>query len=45
MPRGGSKKGEHRGNAKQRTGLETPNEVMRGAPLERNQHKANAGFQ
>src|SRR5881394_2406857 len=31
MPRGGSKKGEHRGNAKQRTGMETPNEVMRGA--------------
>lgn len=31
MPRGGSKKGEHRGNAKPRTGMETPNEVMRGA--------------
>lgn len=31
MPRGGSKKGEHRGNAKSRAGLETPNEVMRGA--------------
>lgn len=29
MPRGGSKKGEHRGNAKSRTGMETPNEVMR----------------
>lgn len=31
MPRGGSKKGEHRGNAKSRAGIETPNEVMRGA--------------
>lgn len=31
MPRGGSKKGEHRGNAKPRDGLETPNEVMRTA--------------
>lgn len=31
MPRGGSKKGEHRGNAKPRDGMETPNEVMRGA--------------
>jgi len=31
MPRGGSKKGEHRGNAKARKGMETPNEVMRGA--------------
>lgn len=31
MPRGGSKKGEHRGNAKARTGMETPNEVLRGA--------------
>ncbi len=30
MPRGGSKKGEHRGNAKSRAGIETPNEVMRG---------------
>ena len=31
MPRGGSRKGERRGNAKARTGMETPNEVMRGA--------------
>lgn len=31
MPRGGSKKGEHRGNAKPREGVETPNEVMRAA--------------
>lgn len=31
MPRGGSKKGEHRGNAKVRTGMATPNELMRKA--------------
>lgn len=31
MPRGGSRKGEHRGNAKPRDGVETPNEVMRAA--------------
>lgn len=29
--RGGSRKGEHRGNAKPRTGLETPQDVMRAA--------------
>ncbi len=31
MPRGGSKKGEHRGNAKPREGLETPSEAIRRA--------------
>lgn len=31
MPRGGSKKGEHRGNAKARTDMATPNEVMKQA--------------
>ena len=31
MPRGGSKKGEHRGNAKVRTDMATPNELMRKA--------------
>lgn len=31
MGRGGSRKGERRGNAKPRTGLETPNAIMRAA--------------
>jgi hypothetical protein len=31
MPRGGSKKGEHRGNAKPRDGIATPNHIMRSA--------------
>lgn len=31
MPRGGSKKGEHRGNAKRRDTRETPNDIMHEA--------------
>jgi hypothetical protein len=31
MPRGGSKKGEHRGNARKRDGIEKPADIMRSA--------------